>query len=111
MGAEVGSFEPPPPLKGESKNVNGEASKVIFIILSTYDLKILLFFSICVYLLPGLIIGRSHATLQLFKKGSIEQNFRAKLWLYGFDSFFWKVLIEFLFVVFLLFFLNLRKIE
>ena len=59
------------------------------------------YFHFCL-LLPSLINGRLPNTLSEFKKGTIEHNWRAKVWLYGFDSVFWQVLIELLFVVFLL---------
>ena len=44
-------------------------------------------------------------TVSVFDEGAIEQVLRAKVWLYGFESNFWLVLIDFLFIVYLLFFL------
>ena len=57
-----------------------------------------------VFLLPVFIIERSHNTLSVFAEGAMEQILRAKVWLYGFESIFWKNLTDF-FVVYLLFFL------
>ena len=64
-----------------------------------------------VYLLPSLTIEWLHTTLLVFEEGAIEYFLRAKIWLDGFDSVFWQVSTEFLFVVFLLLFLATQKIE
>ena len=56
-----------------------------------------------VYLLPRLINEKPPTTLSVSGEGAIEHFFGAKIWLYGFDSVFWQVLIDFSFVVFLLF--------
>ena len=53
-----------------------------------------------VYLLPGLTNEMPHTTLSLFEEGAIEYILRAKIWLDGFDSVFWQLSIEFLFVIF-----------
>ena len=58
-----------------------------------------------VYLLPGFTDKMSHNTLLMFEEGAIEYILRAKVWLYGFESVFWQNLTDFLFVVYLLFFL------
>ena len=60
---------------------------------------ILLFILSFVVLLPILIHESLHTTLLAFNEGSAEQILREKICLYGFDSFFSQVLIEFLFVV------------
>ena len=65
-------------------------------------------FSFFVYLLPRLNNERPHTTLLVLEKAAMKHVFRAKIWLYGFDSVFWQVLIEFLFVFFL-FFLAAKK--
>ena len=62
---------------------------------------ILLPFSFFVYLLPSLTNKWLHNTLSVFEEGAIEYNLRAKIWLDGFDSVFWQVSIDILFVVFL----------
>ena len=51
-----------------------------------------------VYLIPILINERPHTTLLAFEEGSIEYILRGKILLYGFDSIFSQVSIEFLFV-------------
>ena len=68
--------------------------------------KVLLNFDlfVFVYLLPIRINKRSR-NLSVFEKNAIKKILRAKIWLYDFESVFWKVLIEFPFVVFLLFFM------
>ena len=72
---------------------------------------LLLPFFFFVYLLPSFINKRPHNTLLVSEEGAIKHTLRAKFWPYGFDSVFWQVLIEFLFVVFFLFFLAALKIE
>ena len=52
------------------------------------------------YLLPRLTDEWPHNTLSVFEEGAIEYILRAKIWLDGFDSVFWQVSIEILFVVF-----------
>ena len=64
-----------------------------------------------VYVLPSLANKLQQTTLSVFAEGAIENNLRAKIWLDGFDSVFWQVSIEFLFVIFLLFFLAAQKNE
>ena len=61
------------------------------------------------YLLHSRINERSHTTLSVYEEGAIEHILRAKIWLYDFKSFFWQALIEFLFVVYFLFFLQQQK--
>ena len=63
------------------------------------------FFFLFVYLFPGFNDEKSHNTLLVFKEEAIEHILRAKVWLYGFVSVFWQKLTDFLFVVYLLFFL------
>ena len=58
-----------------------------------------------VYLLPSLTHKWPNTTLSVFEEGANKYILRAEIWLDGFDSVFWQVSIEFLFVVFLLFFL------
>ena len=53
-----------------------------------------------VYLLPSLTNKSPNTTLSVFEEGANEYNLSAELWLEGFDSVFWQVSIEFLFVVF-----------
>ena len=66
-------------------------------------------FFLFVKLLPSFINEQSHITLLVFDDGAVEHilgyGFTDKVWLYGFQSIFWQVLIDFLFVVYLLFFL------
>ena len=57
-------------------------------------------------LLPSLIDKRSCNTLSVFEEGVVQHIWRAKGWLYGFESVFGQVLYDFLFVVYLLFFFN-----
>ena len=38
---------------------------------------------------------RPHNTLSVFDEGAIEHILEAKVWLYGFQSIFWQVLIDF----------------
>ena len=69
-------------------------------------IKVLLnfaFFFIFVYLLFSIIYERSHNTVSVLAKSVMEHILME--WLYGFESFFCQVLIDFLFVVYLLFFL------
>ena len=61
-------------------------------------------------MLPGPINEKPDTTLSVFEEGAIEHILRAKIWLYGFDSVFWQLLIGFLFVVFVLF-LAAKKID
>ena len=68
-----------------------------------YYLVLIFFFF--VYLLPDFINERSHNTLSVFEEGAIKHILRAKVWHYGFESVFWQNLTDFLFVVYLLFFL------
>ena len=70
--------------------------------------KTSLFFQICFFFvdfLPDFITEKSHNTISVFEDGSIKQILRAKVWVYGFKIVFWQNLIDFLFVVYLLFFL------
>ena len=53
-----------------------------------------------VYLLPSLTNKRLHTTSLVLDDGAIENILRAKIWLDVFDSVFWHISIEFLFVVF-----------
>ena len=53
-----------------------------------------------VYLLPSLTKEWPHSTISLFGEGAIEYFLRAKIWLDGFDSVFWQISIEFLYVNF-----------
>ena len=56
-------------------------------------------FLFSVLLLPIPINERSQTTFMAFVEGSIEHILRGKIWLYGFDSVFSQVLIDYLFVV------------
>ena len=58
-----------------------------------------------VYLLPSLTNKWPNTTLSVFKEGANKYILMPEIWLDGFDSVFWQVSIEFLFGVFLLFFL------
>ena len=64
-------------------------------------------FHFFVYLLLSLTNEGPHTALLVYITGesAIEYILRAKKWLDGFDSVFWQVSIEYLFVDFLLFFL------
>ena len=53
-----------------------------------------------VYLLPSLTNKWLNTTLSVLEDEAIEYILRAKVWLDGFDSVFWQISIEFLFVVF-----------
>ena len=66
-------------------------------------------FSFCL-LLPSLTNKWPNTTLSMSDEGAIEYILRAKTWLDGFDSVFWKNSIEFLLVVFCCFFSRLKKI-
>ena len=57
-----------------------------------------------VHLLPSFTKERVRETLSVLKEGALKHILRAKTWLYCLESVFWKVLIDFLFVVRLLFF-------
>ena len=50
--------------------------------------------------LVSLINGHTNTTLSVSEEGANEYILRAEIWLDGFDSVFWQVSIEFLFVVF-----------
>ena len=54
---------------------------------------------IFVYLLPSLTNEWPRTTLKLFEEGAIKYILSAKIWLDGFDSVFWQVSIEILFVL------------
>ena len=62
--------------------------------------QILLPFSLFVYLLPILTNKYPNTTLSVFEEDANIYLLRAEIWLDGFDSVFWQVSIEFLFVVF-----------
>ena len=62
-----------------------------------------------VFLLRSLTNEWPHTTLMLLEEGAIEYILRAKIWLDGFGSVFWRVSIEILFVAILLFFLSAKK--
>ena len=64
-----------------------------------------------VYLLPSLINKWPNTTLSVFEEVANEYILRAEIWLDGFDRVFWQVSIDFLFVVFLLFFLAAERNE
>ena len=53
-----------------------------------------------VYLFPILTNKWLNTTLSVFEEGANEYILRAEIWLDGFESVFWQVSIEFLFVVF-----------
>ena len=73
---------------------------------------ILPFFLFFVFLLPILIIERSHTTLIAFQEGSIKKILRGYMCLYGFDTVFSHDLIDFLFVVSICcYFCNRKKIK
>ena len=55
------------------------------------------FFFVCI--LHSFINARLHKTLSVFEEGAIKHISSAELWLYGFESVFQQVLIDFLFVV------------
>ena len=61
--------------------------------------------SICYLVSLLLILDYSHTTLFVFEEGAIKLISRDKILHYRIDSVFWQVLIEILFVFFLLFFL------
>ena len=48
-----------------------------------------------VLLLLIFINERPHTTLSVFDEGAIDYILEAKVWLYGFQSSFWQVLIDF----------------
>ena len=78
------------------------------IILIRKKIKIITYFCpflFLVYFLPSLTHKWPNITLSVFEEGANEYTLRAEIYLDGFDSVFWQVSIEFLFVVFLLFFL------
>ena len=56
--------------------------------------------SIFVYLLPSLTNKWPNITLSVFEEGAKEYILWAKIWLDRFDSVFWHVSIEFLFILF-----------
>ena len=79
-----------------------------------FEKKVLLyfaFFSFSVYLLASHNKESSQTTILVFKKGAIELILRSKVWFYGFNSFLWQLLLDFLFVVYLLFFFDRIKNE
>ena len=51
------------------------------------------------HLIPIFINERLHTTILASEEGSNEHELREKIWLYGFDSVFSQVLVEFLFFV------------
>ena len=65
---------------------------------------LILHFFYFIYLLPNFIIQRLHNTISVLAESAIEYILMAIVWLYGFESVFCQILIDFLFVVFLLFF-------
>ena len=52
-----------------------------------------------VYLLPSLTNKMPNTTLSVFEEGGNKYILMAEIWLDGFESVFWQVSIEFLFVV------------
>ena len=65
-----------------------------------------LFFVYC-YLVS--FIKWPNTALSVFEEGANDYILRAEIWLDGFDSVFWQVSIEFLFVVFVVLFSRLNK--
>ena len=61
---------------------------------------ILLPLSVFVYLLPSLTNKWQNTKIWVFEEGAKKYILRADLWLDGFESVFWPVSIELLFVVF-----------
>ena len=55
-------------------------------------------FLFLVYLLPSLTNKWLHTILSVFEEGAIEYVLSAKIGLDGFDSVFWQVSVDFLFV-------------
>ena len=83
------------------------------IVLFRKKIKIITYFCpflFFVYLLPSLTNKWPHTTLSVFEEGAIEYILMAKIWVDGFESVFWQVSIEFLFV-YLLFFLAAYRNE
>ena len=77
------------------------------IILFRKKIKIITYFCpflFFVFLLPSLTNKWPNTTLSVFDESANKYILRAEIWLDGFDSVFWQVLIEFFIVVFLLFF-------
>ena len=73
------------------------------IILFRKKIKIIRYFcpfQFFVYMLPSFTKEWPHTTFLVFEKSSSEYILRAEIWLDGFDSVFWQVSFEFLFVVF-----------
>ena len=66
------------------------------------SLEIFFAFFIFIYLLPSFINERLHKTSSVLAESSIEHILMAIVLLYGIESVFCQVLIDFLFVVFLL---------
>ena len=56
-------------------------------------------------MLPSFIDERLHNILSVLAESAIKHFLMAIVWLYGFESVFCQVLIDFLFVVYLFFFL------
>ena len=63
------------------------------------------FFFILIYLIPSFFNERLHNKLSMLAESAIEHILMAVVWLYAFESVFRQVLDDFLFVVYLLFFL------
>ena len=79
----------------------------MFLEIIFFEIKYYLVLRSFVYLLPSFVNEMAHNTLPVFDEGAIEHILRAKVWLYGFESVFRQVLIDFLFVY--LFFFNSIK--
>ena len=75
----------------------------LHIILFRKKIKIITYFCpflFFAYLLPSLTNKWPNTTLSVFEEDANDYILRAEIWLDGFDSLFWQVPIEFLFVVF-----------
>ena len=66
-------------------------------------------FSLFIYLIPSFINERLRNTLSVLAENAIKHILMTIVWLYGFERVLYQVLIDFLFVVYLLFFLLPHK--
>ena len=73
--------------------------KIVFEEYKSISYFFLFFYFFFVYSLPSLIYEMSHNTLLGLSTKAQSNIFRGEMWLYGIDSFFSHVLIEFLLAV------------
>ena len=74
-------------------------------------LFILHFFIIFIYFLPSFINERLHNILLMLAKSAVKHFLMAIVWLYGFESVFCQVVIDFVRCLFVVLFVTAQKTE